>query len=140
MQTGQLQTTPYHPETNDQYERFNQTLISMIDTLETKDRQCWKDYLPTLVHAYNCTKNNATDYLMHTWKPRLPIDIRFGLASPKAEKHSHNKFLAKLSAQLRWCYDLANLHQHMESTHHKCLYDQKRKTSKLEPGDFCLVR
>ena len=77
----------------------------MICTLESKDKQCWKDYLPTLLHVYNCTKNHAMDfspiYLMYRWKPRFPIDIRFGLTSPQAEECSHNKFLAKLSAQLR---------------------------------------
>ena len=69
-------TTSYHPEMNGQCERFNQTLISMIGTLETKEKQFWKDYLPTLVHAYNCTKNQAIDfspyYLMYGQKPRLP--------------------------------------------------------------------
>ena len=73
--------------------------------LETKDKVHWKDYLPTLVHPYNCTKNNATDfspyYLMYGQKPRLPIDIRFGLTSPQAEEHSHKKFLAKHSAWLK---------------------------------------
>ena len=139
-----VQTTPYHPEMNGQCDRFIQMLISMIGTLETKNRQHEKDYLPTLVHAYDCTKNHATDfspyYLMYRQKPRLLTDIRFGLASPQAEKHSHNKFLAKVSAQLRWCYELANLHQCKESTHHKCIYDHKMRASKLEPGDLCLVR
>ena len=96
----------------------------MIGTLETKDKQHWKDYLPTLMHAYNFTKNHAMDfspyYLMYGWKPRLPIDIRFRLALPQAEEHSHNKFLANLSAWLRWCYELADLHQCRESTHDKC--------------------
>ena len=90
---------------NGQCERFNHTLISMIGTLEAKDKQHWKEYLPTLVHLYNCTKNNATDfspyYLMYGQKLRLPIDIKFSLASTQAEECSHNEFLAKLSAQLR---------------------------------------
>ena len=61
--------TPYHPEANNQCERFNQTLISMTGILETKDEHHWKDYLPMLVHAYNHTKHNATGinpyYLMY---------------------------------------------------------------------------
>ena len=85
---------PYYPETNGQYERFNQILISMSGTLESDDKQFWKDYLPTLVHAYKCTKNNTMDfspyYLMYGYKPM----------SPKTEEHSHQKFLARLSAQL----------------------------------------
>ena len=55
----------------------------MIGTLETKDKLHWKDYLATLVHVYNCTKNHAMNfilyYLMYRGKSRLPIDIRFGL-------------------------------------------------------------
>ena len=96
--------SPYHPETNSQCERFNQTLISMISTLEIKGKQHWKDYLPTLVHAYNCTKNNATDFslyhLMYRQNLQLPIDISFGLTSPQSEEHSHNKFLAKLNSTM----------------------------------------
>ena len=103
-QLWKVQMTPYHPETNCQCERFNQILISMISMLETKDKHQWKDYLPTLVHAYNCTKSNAMDfspyYLMYGCKSRLPIEIQFGLTSPQSEECSHNKFMVKISAQL----------------------------------------
>ena len=62
-------------------------LINMIGTLESGDKQHWKDYLPTLVHAYNCTKNNVTDFspycLMYRCKPRVPIHIKLSLTSPK---------------------------------------------------------
>ena len=96
------------------------------------------------MHAYNCTKNNATDcspyYLMYGQKPRLAIDIRFGLASTQAEECSHNKFLAKHNAQLRWCYELVNLQQCKTSTHHKQWYDKKMRASMPELGDHCLVR
>ena len=109
-----VQMTPYHPETNGQCKRFNQTLISMIGTLETKDKHHWKDYLPMLMHAYNCTKNNTTYfspyYLMYRQKPRLPIDFHFVPASPQSEEHSYNKFMATLSGYLWWCYELANQH------------------------------
>ena len=111
--------------------------------LETKDKHHWKDYHPTLVHAYNCTKNNAMDvspyYLMYGWKPRLPIDIWFCLTSPQSKECSYNKFLAKLSAQLWWCYELADQYQCKESTHQKWWYDWKMRASRFEPGDLCLV-
>ena len=80
-----------------------------------------------LLHAYNCTKYNAIDfipyYLTDGCKPQLPIDIQFGMTSPQSEEHSHNKFMAKLSAQLQWCYELADQHQHKESTCQKEWYD-----------------
>ena len=105
---------PDHPKTYGQCERFNQMLINMINTLESTDKQRWKYYLPTLVHAYNCTKNNAMDvspyYLMYGCKPRLPINIKFGLMSHKTEEHLHYEFVAKLNKQLQKCYELANRH------------------------------
>ena len=97
-----VQMTPYHPETNDQCERFNQTLISMIGTKEAKDKLHWNEYLPTIVHAYNWTKTNAMDfslhYLMYRQKPRLQIDTKFGLALPQADECCHNKFIPTLYA------------------------------------------
>ena len=50
-QIWKVQMTPYNLETNGQCKRFNQTLISMISMLETKENHHLKDYLPTLVHA-----------------------------------------------------------------------------------------
>ena len=62
VEVRKLRTIPYHPKTNGQYECFNMTLIRMIGMLEDKDKSHWKDYLSTIVHAYNCNKNNATDF------------------------------------------------------------------------------
>ena len=118
-------------------QRFNQTLINMIGTLETKDKQHWKDYLPTLEYASNCTKNNAMDlnpyYSMYGCKSRLPIDIWYVLTPPQSEGYSHNKFWAKLSTWLWWCHEPADQHQCKESTCQKQWYDQKMSASKLEP-------
>ena len=96
------------------------------------------------MHAYNCTKNNATDfcpyYLMYRCMPRLPIDFQLGLTSPQSDEHSHNKFMVRLSTQLWWCYKLAIQHQHKESTCQKWQYDWKMRASRLKPGDLCLVQ
>ena len=76
-QIKKLRTTPYRPQTNGSCEQFNRTLISMIGTLP-KDYKCsWVQHVPTLVHAYNCTRSNATGYspyyLLYGRTPLLPI-------------------------------------------------------------------
>ena len=43
-------TTPYHPMGNGQVERFNQTLLKMLGTLENNQKSDWKSHIPTLVH------------------------------------------------------------------------------------------
>lgn len=51
--------------------------------MEDKDKEDWKESLAKVVHAYNCTKNEATGYgpyyLIFGRSPRLPIDLLFGL-------------------------------------------------------------
>ena len=78
-----LRTSPYIPETNGQYECFNQTLINMIGTLSVEDKLNWPDWVSTLTHAYNCTPTHVTGFRPYFLKfgrhPRLPIDIKYGV-------------------------------------------------------------
>ena len=39
-------------------ERFNQTLLNMLGTLEDDQKQDWKSFVAPLVHAYNATKHD----------------------------------------------------------------------------------
>ena len=54
----------------------------MFGTLPIKPKSTWREQVPTLVHAYNCTRNNAAGfspyYLMFGCKPHLPIDLIIG--------------------------------------------------------------
>ena len=143
VQIWKVQMTPYHPEANGQCERLNQTLITMIGILKTKTITTGKT-----IFSHKCMPIMAPKtmpwtlgpyYLMYRCKSHLPIDIPFGLISPQSEEHFHNKFMAKLSAQLWWCYELANQHQCMESTLQKQWYNQNMRASRLEPSDVCPV-
>ena len=57
-----LRTGSYHPQTNGQCKRFNKTLISMLGTLPRDAKRSWQEWVPTLVHAYNCTTSSVTGY------------------------------------------------------------------------------
>ena len=51
-QVQKIRTTPYNPKGNAQCEKFNQTLLGMLGTLETTDKARWQQWVPTLTHAY----------------------------------------------------------------------------------------
>ena len=65
MQAGKsttLLTSPYHLQTNGKCEWFNHTLINMLGTLPPNKKSSRRDIVPTLVHAYNCTRSAAMGF------------------------------------------------------------------------------
>ena len=61
-QVQKIRTTPYNPKGNAQCEKFNQTLLNMIGTLDPADKAKWQQWVPTLTHAYNCTRCESTHF------------------------------------------------------------------------------
>lgn len=105
-----VRTSPYHPRGNP-VERFNRTLLSMLSTLQDKDKTHWRDYVKPLTHAYNCTKNDVTGFspyeLMFGRQPRLPVDIAFGLPVKDGNTPSHSQYVKNLKARLEHSYKIA---------------------------------
>ena len=66
----------------------------MLGTLPENPKSKWREQVPTVVHAYICTRNNATvfcpHYLMFGRKPHLPIDILFGMNTADLRGHKGN--------------------------------------------------
>ena len=110
-QVKKIRTSGYHPQTNGQCEHFNATLINMLGTLPDKPKSTWREQVPTLVHAYNCTRNNATGfspyYLMFGQKPCLPIDLLFGTNTADLKGNSIT-YIENLKKQIEWAYQTAN--------------------------------
>ena len=138
--TRHSRTTPYHPGGNGQVERFNRTLLSMLRTLPEKHKSRWRDHLNKVVHAYNCTKNDATGYapiyLLFGRAPRLPIDMMFDLKPPRGFS-SYPEYV-KLLPRVR--YKVASETAQRNAQRGKKQYDRKVRSVVLEPGDRVLVR
>lgn len=137
-------TTPYHPQGNGQTERFNRRLLDMLGTLEGDQKHNWPKYVPTLVHAYNCTKHASTDYspffLMFGRPPRLPIDIDLGLTSGNEEAKPYSVFASDLRKRLNRAYDVASRAMKKKANANKKHYDGRARDAVLLPGDRVLVK
>ena len=136
-------TTPYHAMGNGQVERFNQSLINLLSTLPEEKKSRWRDYIGPMVHAYNCTVNDATGfspfYLMFGRQPRLPIDVEFGLESEEVQK-SYTDYVKKMQERLEHAYKLADDHISKHQAQGKRFYDKKARAATVRVGDRVLVR
>ena len=77
----QLQTMPYHSQTNVLVERLHQMIMHMIRKLGEDKKANWPSHLAEIVQTYNVTRSAVTGhspyYLMFGCRPRLPVDFVF---------------------------------------------------------------
>ncbi|XP_038130569.1 uncharacterized protein LOC119776319 [Cyprinodon tularosa] len=136
-------TTPYHPQGNCQVERFNRTLLAMLRSLPEIEKRDWKSSLSKVVHAYNCTRSEATGYapyfLLFGRQPRLPIDLMFGL-SEKNQSSSHQDYVEKWRTRMSEAYQLASRTASKQAMRGKAHFDKKVHGGELYPGCRVLVR
>jgi hypothetical protein len=136
-------TSPYRPQGNGQVERFNCSLLNLLGTLDVEQKKRWKDHVASLVHAYNCTKNDSTGFspffLMYGRNPRLPVDLAFGLCKESTDM-SYSEYVSDLKERLESAYDKAMKQEGHLKGAYKARYDAKVRGAVLSKGDRVLVR
>ena len=140
-----IRTTPYHPMTNGQCERFNKTLLNMLGTLTDEEKSDWKSHLSAMTFAYNCTRNASTNYspyyLMFGRHPRLAVDVAFGIHKQGNKiGFSKSKYVDRLQRRLNYAYEKAESFSKKESERNRIRYNKNAKNVCLETDDLVLVR
>lgn len=115
----------------------------MLCTLGEKEKERWKEHLPQVIYAYNCTRHEATGfspfYLMYGRHPRLPVDMIFGLTIDE-EAGSPKSYAEKWASRMKEGYRIASENSQQSNARGKRYYAQCTRGVVLEPGDRVLVR
>ena len=81
MKMTKTSTSVYHAMGNGCMERCKRAFLNMLGTLEQSKKADWKKNVPSLVYAYNCTRQVSTFELMFGRRPKLQIDSVFETAA-----------------------------------------------------------
>ena len=137
-------TTPYHAMGNGMVERFKQTLLNMLGTLQDSQKHDWKSYVARLVHFYNATKHDSTGYssffLMFGSHPRLAVDACLGLQNPTEPISSREHYASKLKKMFDFAYKVAAREAQKSADRNKANYDLKVRETTRDVGDHVLIR
>uniref|UniRef100_A0A3B1KLS0 Gypsy retrotransposon integrase-like protein 1 n=1 Tax=Astyanax mexicanus TaxID=7994 RepID=A0A3B1KLS0_ASTMX len=135
-------TSVYHPQGNGVCERFNQTLLDLLGTLEREQQSRWVEHLPSLVHAYNNTMHSTTGYapmyLMFGRHACLPLDLALGV--PRQDgANSVQEWVSTHHERLTYAYGKASENSSKAAAKNKRLYDRTARDSPLLSGERVLV-
>ncbi|KAL7837443.1 hypothetical protein SRHO_G00271540 [Serrasalmus rhombeus] len=136
-------TSVYHPQGNGVCERFNQTLLDLLGTLEHEQQSRWVEYLPSLVQAYNNSVHTITGYaptyLMFGRHMRLPLDLALGVPR-QGEEDGVQEWVKRHHERLTYAYCKVSANSAKAAAKNKRLYDRTARDSlPLLAGERVLV-
>lgn len=132
-------TTAYHPQGNGACERFNQTLLGLLNSLDETSQAQWPNRLPALVQAYNNTIHSTTGitphYVVFGRHARLPEDWATGL-KPETEPHTLSGWVKRHQEALNHAYQMVTRHTQQRLDRDQARYNRRVKLASLLPGSF----
>jgi transposase InsO family protein len=135
-----LYSTPYHPQSNGQIERFNSTMDAKIAALSNSRKTNWDDQLSLVTFNYNTSIHSSTKQIpfemMYGRKPVLPFDhqdTNVTLDYDTEHTKKLNQYLSTLSEQAKQNIKI-NQKQYKER------YDRNRSDPTYKIGDLVLVK
>ena len=136
-------TTPYHPQSDGQVERFNQTLMHAIHAYARSDPDHWDEYIDNATLAYNSTRHSVTGFppcqLMISRNIYMPTDLMIP-DDPDTQPQFTNDFVRKQAQRMRFIYTIVRERLKRAATAAKRYYDRKACLYSYKEGDPVRVK
>ena len=130
-------TTPLHPQSDGQVERFNRTLIEMLRGKIKQDQTDWDLQLPTCMMAYRCAVHESTgvspNLLMLGRELGVPLDVL--TERPPDASPLRTDYAQAVQKRLASAHDLARRHLNKAAVRQKRNYDKRLSGRPFVIGD-----
>ena len=142
----QLFTTPYHAMCNEQVERFNGTLKSMVRKMTIEKPRDWDHYIPAVLFAYREVPQESLGFspfeLLYGRTLRGPISILREIWTSE-EQHQEvqttYQYVMELRERLEETCELAHQELRRAKEKQKKWYDKGARKRRLQVGDKVLL-
>jgi len=135
-----LYSTPYHPQTNGQIERYNSTMDAKIAALSNLRKTNWDDQLAFVTFDYNTSIHSSTKKIpfemMYGRTPVLPFDTQ----DTNVTLSHDPEYLNKLKNYLSSLNGMARKNIITTQDKYKQRYDSNRIDPSYKIGDLVLVK
>ena len=134
-------TSPYHPQSDGQVERFNKTVMDLVFALN-RETDKWDEILQLAVTAYNSTIHESTGFTPNLlWFGR---ELRFTIGRlvpdpTNSEEQSYCDFVKQLRSKIQQSFDLARNNLQRNALYTKKYYDRKVHFIDHKPGSQVLL-
>ncbi|XP_060758004.1 uncharacterized protein LOC132868818 [Neoarius graeffei] len=144
LQITKTRTTPYHPASNGQVERFNRTLLQMIRCYVDKNQKNWDEHLPLLTSAYRSSRHGVTGFtpnqLMLGREVHQPHDLQSGTAELKSDRMEVADYLCNLREGLEEAQHTAREHLRAAQERQKKTYNVRAQEQSYSVGDLVYMK
>lgn len=139
-----IRTTPYHPQTDELVERFNQTLKLMLRKVMVKEGKDWDKLLPYLLFAYREVPQASTGFspfeLLYGHQVRGPLDVlsESWQSSQKSDESVVSHILS-VREKLVTMRELVSTNLQQAQAQQKKWYDHNASEREFQEGDMVLL-
>lgn len=144
LEITKTRTTPYHPASNGQVERFNRTLLQMIRCYVDTNQRNWDEHLPLLASAYRSSQHAVTGFspnmLMLGREVHQPQGVWTGASELNSDRMEIPDFLYSLEKKLKEAHNTAREHLRTSQERQKKTYDVRAWERSYSVGDLVYVK
>ena len=130
-------TTPLHPQSDGQVERFNRTLVEMLRGKIKEDQKDWDLQLPACMMAYRSAVHESTgvspNLLMLGREVEVPLDVM--TETPPDAPPLKSDYAQAVQKRLASAHDLARRHLNKAAIRQKRNYDKRLAGRSFTVGD-----
>ena len=100
LQISKTRTTPYHPSSNSQVERYNQTILAMIRCYLGGDQKNWDQNLQLIAGAIMSTRHRSTGFnpnmMLRGREISIHLDLMLGTPSENGQPRAPSEYVKHL--------------------------------------------